>query len=366
MKKPELNDPKTDLLREKPDCRGNAETRRDPAMDVIRCTALVMVITVHFFLNSGFYNQPVTGLSMAVMTMLRSVTICCVPLFLLLSGYLSCRREPGRDYYKKLVPVLVTYVLASVCCELWRLLKGEPFSPVAILGRLLGFKGAPYSWYIEMYIGLFLLAPYLNILYRALETRGRKLGLVVTLLALTALPSVFNVYRFTELSWWLSPASDQNYQYLIPQWWLRIYPLTYYILGCFLREYPLTRCRGWMAGAAVVLVGLYNCYRSWGSPFVVGDWNGYGSLLTVIQSVLLFSVLARGSYRRSGRIFGRLSGLCLGAYLVSWIFDQWFYGILNARVPRMEDKLVWLPLMVAAVTACSMALSWVINPRRKK
>ena len=46
--------------------------------------------------------------------------------------------------------------------------------------KLLDFTGAPYSWYIEMYLGLFLLIPFLNILYNNLASQRHKQILVIT------------------------------------------------------------------------------------------------------------------------------------------------------------------------------------------
>ena len=41
--------------------------RRNPAMDIIRCLAFFSVVSVHFFLNSGFYNEIIEGKQMLVM-----------------------------------------------------------------------------------------------------------------------------------------------------------------------------------------------------------------------------------------------------------------------------------------------------------
>ena len=62
--------------------------KRSPAADIIRIFAFFCVVSVHFFLNSKFYDYPTEGKTMLVMTICRSFFMICVPLFLLLSGYL--------------------------------------------------------------------------------------------------------------------------------------------------------------------------------------------------------------------------------------------------------------------------------------
>ena len=63
---------------------------------------------------------------------------------------------------------------------------------------ILDFSADSYAWYIEMYIGLFLIIPFLNILWNNLNDVGRK-WLIITLLGLTALPSLLNCWDFLSL-----------------------------------------------------------------------------------------------------------------------------------------------------------------------
>lgn len=77
----------------------NNKRSRNPALDIVRCVALFSVVGVHFFLNSGFYDEIVQGERMYVMTVVRSACMICVPLFMLLSGYLMRTRKPSSRYY---------------------------------------------------------------------------------------------------------------------------------------------------------------------------------------------------------------------------------------------------------------------------
>lgn len=89
-------------------------------MDRIRFLAFILVPAVHFFLNSEYYITPVSGMSMYLMTVVLTFCMTCVPLFLLLTGYLeSTRRIPLSvrglwGFYRKLVSVYVVYLLVSV------------------------------------------------------------------------------------------------------------------------------------------------------------------------------------------------------------------------------------------------------------
>ncbi len=344
------------------------QNTRKPAMDIIRSCALFLVVAVHFFYNNGYYRQPVEGTRMIVMTLLRAFCMICVPLFMLLTGYLMCRKTISRAYYGKIGYILVIYVLASVCCVVYRVLAGgAPFAWLPFIRGFFAYTNAPYAWYVEMYIGLFLLAPLLNVLYNHLNGKKEKRILLLTLLFLTALPYVLNIF-IPDLGWFANPTSSTDYHKLVPSYWTGLYPITYYFLGCYLREFPLRLRSRTIALLSVVLFavnGAFNVYRSYGSLFVQGGWQQYGSLLVVAQAVLFFAFFDNLRYDRFPRwaaaVFRVISELSFGAYLVSWIFDQIFYGMLNTCITAMPLRLNYMPQIVITVFVCSLLLSGVLE-----
>lgn len=341
---------------------------RNPAMDIVRCFALFCVISVHFFAHIRFYYQPVIGNEMYILTLMRSFFMICVPLFLLLTGYLNCNKKLTKGYYLKISRTIGIYLLASVACIIYRLaVNHEDISLVYLIGGFFGYKNAPYAWYIEMYIGLFLLTPFLNVLYNNLDSKRKKQALVLTFIILTALPSIINIYR-PDLNWFLNPSSSSEYGPIIPDWWINIYPLTYYFLGCYLREYKLNiriRYQALLLLLVIIANGSFNFYRSYNTTFIQGEWQQYYGITQVIQAVLVFSIIARINYSKFPaaltKFIGKISGLCLGGYLISWIFDSYIYKILNTNIPKATDRLPYFLITVPIVFICSIIASFILN-----
>ena len=193
---------------------------RNPSMDILRILAFSLVVSVHFFLQSKFYTLELVGPRLFIMTVVRSFSLICVPLFMILSGFLMKNKTVSGGYYKGINKTLVTYFLASIVCYLfWNIYFNEPYGLTDFIGELLSFRAAKYSWYIEMYIGLFLLIPFINLIYNNLASKKHKQILILTLFILTSLSSL-NI-KLT----------------IIPTWWNDIYPLTYYFIGAYIREY---------------------------------------------------------------------------------------------------------------------------------
>ena len=219
-----------------------------------------------------------------------------------------------------------------------------------------------------MYIGLFLLIPFLNILYANLNSKLLKKRILLTLFILTVFPSIFNIYCLSGLDWWITPSTSSDYFPIVPAWWKNIYPITYFFLGRYLREYPL-KIKPFIHILLIIFIfifaGLFNFYRSYGSTFASGLWHNYGSFFVTIQSVLVFSLFSNLSYEnlsiRSKKAFAVVSDLSLGAYLTSWILDQIIYKQLHVYVPSITRQLLWSPIVVTLVFIGSILVSAIID-----
>lgn len=343
-------------------------SKRNSALDITRIVALFSVVSVHFFLNTGFYKYTVTGKRMLVMTIMRTACMICVPLFLTLTGYLMSRKTLSKKYYGGIVKTLGMYLLASAACIVFRVFWAKAAFPGDLFWGILNFKTAAYGWYIEMYIGLFLLIPFLNLMWNGLTSKKQKLALVATLIVLTSLPSMLNAYNFSVAGWWKTPVISAEYRDIFPKWWTGIYPLTYYFVGAFLREFPL-KLKGWQKlalwGGSILVFGLFNFYRSHGGIFVWAQYNDWKGLPNLIMTVFAFSFLSSintGKYPNAvKRVLMYVSDLCLGAYLVSYIFDRMYYSVLNSHVKETIYKLEWFPVIVPCIFLSALALSAVLN-----
>lgn len=347
-------------------------SRRSPALDILRCTALLCVIGVHFFLYSGFWDILIVGPRLYLFTILRSITTICVPLFLLLSGYLMQSKQPNRKYYMKLLKTYGVYFLASFCSYLFTCYRTSPdlhtFRFSQMLLQTFHFQACSYAWYMDMYWGLFLLIPFLNILYHGLATQKEKQTLIFVLLLLTAFPHMTNAYSYVEGIGWVLSSSNQLRKGLLPTWWIHLYPITYYFLGAYLHDYPLKLSRKKNALytlAAFLLIGTFNYAASYGKQFQDGSWHAWGSPLVILQAVLFFNWAVQVDCRRfptrCATILARISELSFGAYLVSGMFDQLFHDILHKTQPTIVYRLSYFSVVVLAVFVCSLTLSAILN-----
>ena len=335
--------------------------KRNFNLDLIRCVAVLFVLSVHFFLNNGFYGEIMQGKKMYVASIMRQLFVMCVPLFLILTGYLMNKKQLVASYFKGIYKVLISYVLCTICICLYRMLYlKETLSILDIIFNITSYQ--QYSWYIEMYIGLYLLIPFLNILYHGLQGKRQKEMLIVVLIILVTLPSVFNTVETTTI-----PVADTQ---ILPEWWNGIYPLLYYYIGAYLSEYNADikmslRNNVISIILSVVLCGTYSYWRSYGETFIWGAWCSYGGFSNVICATLVFLFLLRIDIsflpNCIKKILVKISEVSLLIYLLSWIFDNYAYSILNASVESVHTRLLYFGVIVPFVFVGAFVLACIVE-----
>lgn len=284
---------------------GGVKQNRSAGLDIVRCVAILFVIGSHFFLNTNAQATVFTGLWIVPQGMMRTLFLTNVPLFLILTGYLNLNKRVNRKYYRGMIAVILSYIFISVVTIFFRTyFMGEHLSAVKWFLKITDFSAIAYAWYIEMWIGLFLLTPFLNILWKNIATRKHKILLILTLYLLSALPDMFNRYGV----------------HLAPGYWEFTYPCAFYFIGAFIREYHPTPKRSWL------LLGIFGCCLI--NPLfnflfvkhhtmiqIVGDSNG---VIGIPLSAMVFLLLYRIGDRKENIDSPYDSTLCNNKTLVDY------------------------------------------------
>lgn len=344
-------------------------TKRNETLDIIRILSLFCVNGIHFFYNSKFYSVPVQGGNMMIMCIFRSLFIICVPMFLMLSGYLMNKKTPTKKYFWGITKTIGMYFVCSVVFSLFSIfVLNRETSLKIFITDLFSFNGTKYAWYIEMYLGLYLIIPFLNMIFNNLKDKKQALSLLAALFAVCILPSFLNIFRFESAEWWLYPAESNDYFQIVPQWWDRLYPVFFYFLGAYLSKYkpsiPVTANISFLIGA-VVFDGAFSFYRSFEHKYVWGDWNSNTSPTTALTAFLAFTLLLNIKFKKENStrsfILQTMSDSCIFAYLLSGMYDIYFYDIFTQKVTEAQDRFKYAPLMILLLFFTSMSGGITVN-----
>lgn len=323
--------------------------KRESGLDVLRVVALLFVVTFHSYLNNGYYYETQTGAFMLLAGSFRWLSTCCVGLFLMLTGYLKSERTGIKECYRALAPALLGYLLATVISiPVRHFVFGDQQSLGVWFKRLFGFSAVYYGWYVGMFIGLTLLSPFLNLLLQQLREPKKLLLFAAVLLFLTALPGA------TPLP-------------VAPDFWRRMYPLTYYVLGAVLRRLQ-PKVRPWLALLAALLLavvlGLATLLSTDGK-LSEAFTQEFADLWITAVTVCVFL----GLYRlrlpvAAQKVFRFAAGGCYGGYLLSHLLDAWCYRCFPQwQTPQNYPKLfltVTVPIFLISLLAGKL-LQWIVS-----
>ena len=159
---------------------------REIWLDFLRVTACFLVMTVHatepFYLG-GDGTLVLLASDAFWVSVFEGLARCCVPLFVIVSGYLQLpvRYETGEFFRRRAVRILVPLVFWTV---VYALVSGSPIA--SFKGLLLNFNyAAGHLWFVYMLLGLYLIMPLLS--PWAARVSRRELSVYLGIWALTLL-----------------------------------------------------------------------------------------------------------------------------------------------------------------------------------
>ena len=157
---------------------------REAWLDFLRVTACFLVMTVHatepFYLG-GDGTLVLSGADAFWVSLFEGIARCCVPLFVIASGYLQLplRYDTWTFFRRRFMRIVVPMVI-------WTLVYAFAYgSPVANLkGLLFNFNyAAGHLWFVYMLLGLYLIMPVLSPWLE--KVSAKELGVFLGLWALT-------------------------------------------------------------------------------------------------------------------------------------------------------------------------------------
>ena len=287
-------------------------------LDIIRAMAILLVVVTHMFNYTGILNMDVHSFNWAISDVMHYVSMMCVPLFLLLTGYLQRNRKPDKKHYLSIIPLVITYIviqMLNVILEV-RLFNNGVWQ-WSLFKDIFDFEYG-YAWYMEMYICLFMLIPFINILFRSLDRQKQKV-LIAVMMGVTMLPALMRGFRI----------GGEEYN-IFPDFLENMYVVTYYLLGAYIGEHK-PQPKKWLCGVVALGVLLFESVCCWVYTNPDYAWylfNHNATLTHAIASVAVFLMLYQVDFKcRPLRFVVTEFSLCsFEMYLFSYFTDKYIYA----------------------------------------
>lgn len=311
--------------------------KRNINIDIIKTLSLLLVIGLHFFLHTKFYSIDYVFISIPFIA-IRNICMACVPLFIVVTGYLNKDKTWNRKYYLNIGRIYLLYSLAMFILTLVdsKYVVNTTLFKTALI-NILNYKY--YGWYINMYVGLMLIAPIINIAFKNMAGTTRKHAILNIILAISipvTLLNLFSSIRYSILS------------YVLPNWWYYSWPLLYYILGvCFSYNKNILNRNSKLTLRLLAITSILSALVYYKFQIYV-ETGLHINIFIVIITTCIFSWLLNldiniNSKLRTGIIF--VSNNTLLAYLLSYIIDNITYPFVN-QITNMNIRFSLFPVVV--------------------
>lgn len=328
--------------------------QRNINIDLIKCLAIFSVIGVHFILNTANSIMVDSNIDIIIYLTYRQVFIICVPFFLLTTGYLNIEKDPSKQYYKKVLPILSVYFFYSIASLIFRnTYMQETISILEGLKLIFTFQAIPYAWYVNMFLGLYLLIPFLNKILKNSSKKEFQLFMFV-LLGISVMPATWNSFNTIFGYFNIIP---------LPNFWMGIYPIAYYCIGGYIKVYSLAIKKYSYLGIAItvffVSIIINYLYSDIGN--ISNLIKDYSSLFILIQSTCLFVYILNKKLDiiLFKSLIIKISNCTLEIYLISYIMDNIVYKIFKLFLfsNTIRDYMFAIPIVLSVfILSCVTVL----------
>lgn len=319
---------------------------RNSAIELLRILAMLSIIYSHICYHSGF-DRIYSLLSVnRLFVQFGLVGHTGVVLYMLICGYFQCESGFRTRGLSRLLAQLWFYSIGAflVC----RFAFGYAYTPQQLKEVFLPTLFNEY-WFFTVYFVLFLLAPFVNTMLRALS-RGQLKTMILLM----------------TLFWFLVPTLTEQTLYgtELPQF------LLFYLIGAYLRKYPdnvfRKKALRWAAiGIPLVLWVVLSVgfgYMERYTPEAFGASHRYferNSILTLSAAVGLFT-LAVYSKPFTSTLVNTVSGCTFGVYLIhdnpavrELLWKNWLhwgdYFTSGSFIPRLVVSILLVFTVCTAI-----------------
>ena len=156
------------------------QAEKNDGIELLRIVAMCMIITLHILGIGGTMDSVHFGTANhALLSLVRSIAVCGVNCFVLISGYFLVDKPFKSQRIVKTVLAVMTYsILLSAICMLTR---RETITPRNILNTIIPIPFQGTYWFVTQYISLLFLAPVMNCLIRHLSRKQHLLTVIILL-----------------------------------------------------------------------------------------------------------------------------------------------------------------------------------------
>ena len=317
--------------------------KRESSLDLLRIFAALGVTLIHYHDECAALHS-LSSLNMTALLFLKSLGICSVNVFLLISGYFlinSDKRKLG-----KIAALILQVSFFNLLFLAGRIiLDGEVLSLKNVIAQLI-----PVNYFIILYAALYVISPYINKVLHALDTSRRRLFVVIVVILFSIYPTLLD---FTQEvrgeEWWgLSTIGAWGNQ----QGFNIVNFVLLYCLGACLKLDTLperiTQKKSLLIGISLtfIVVFIWAFSEEPMTRFGLRSAWCYHNPLVILLAVQLFALFRQFKFNNS--LISQLGGAAFTSYLMN------SFVLKHSAIDVYATQSVWVMLIHYLLVAVSI------------
>lgn len=251
-------------------------------LDILKSIAVILVIVIHIVAGDlSLYGNGITIQNWMIANVLNTLCRICVPLFVMVSGYLLLRKdEPVGIFLKKrFIKIIPKFLIYSMIYYVFKVsFLHRPYSENEnFLTLLLKGKIFYHLWYIYMVFGIYSITPFLRKVVRDVDKSYIKYFIHIWIIFMIFIPLVEFLFKVKFLVY--SPLG----QYI-----------GYFLLGYLIGEKPLKIKKIFLFLGYLMCFGLsvwLSYFFTIKSGKFIDFFYNYHSLTVFLQAIFIYSLV---------------------------------------------------------------------------
>lgn len=284
------------------------KNQRESGIELLRIFAAVGVIIIHLHDQVGRYIIDDT-FNYYFLIFLKSLAICSVDVFILISGYFLCTNN--KRQLGKVVSLIFQITVFNVLLNLFHAIySGSSISIISLFHSLL-----PVNYFIYLYVTLYLISPWMNIIIDSLSPKQWKLFIIVSLLLFSIYPTLYDLSQeLLNVEWWgmSTITAWGNFQGFNIVNFMLLYFIGAAIRKCNIIDF-LSSKKLLLINVLIIFLWAVICEHL-SHHGMRSSWV-YHNPMVIAESAILFSIFKKYSF--SSICINRLAGACFTCYLIN-------------------------------------------------
>lgn len=332
--------------------------QRNANLDLLRIVSMLLIVFLHSIDHSGVLEQAENCGAAMYFYIRFAYALCqvCVNIYIMLSGYFMIH---STFRLHKLVVLWMEAVFYSFVLKLLFMVTGQgDFSIISLVSCFFPLLTGRY-WFLTIYVGMYMIAPFLNILIWAMDRKQH---------------SLLNLCLFVLFSLWVSVHPAIAGMKSGGGWGLAWFVVLYLTAAWFRRYYtpdhkPLRWMAGYLAIPAVMAAAqlAVSAVQIGIAGKILSNWFRYDSAPVYLMTLCLFVAFLNIRIRspRADRLICAIAPLTLGVYLIHAHANvsPWSWKVLN--LPGKMDSVLF-PLIQLGSVALIFTVCAVLDLLRRR